>query len=568
MRPLPVTIPHALLCLVLLGAPPAGADPGDIHPHAIAPLAIQPRGEATRLYFDRAQAEAARAALERPARVETVTIERYLTTLSLVFADHRAARRALRRLRSHGIDAFLRRYRLGGWIVHAGAHADPRLSEERRAFLRRLGYTQVLVGEVRRPVTAYRLVPLLTDDLPRPSLPLRLSLSAENQARRWDNRWVNDRRLQAKLRSHARRGGWEAVFDLQLRGWIDAERPEDTYLRPTLGPTYLRHRGADGEWRLGLIDPADDDPTPTRGLVRPDLSAPPPFRTTRPIPAVQWAKESEHNRLTLLWSPWFLPAYDPGPWRPLDRSRGRLLGLRLDAPLRTVVQQGEVAAEANLHGGFQATWERRRGGARQRFVIAYDRPPLPYYRIDPSLAAQLRQGVPPETALAAMEGPALSPIHPPGWSVGLQERALRWHWESAFSTDVPYTATDYRLGYTTALRWRFAFTPRIRNITRLHLELSGRRLTTDAPLLDRRTPSRVGVRLERRLTHRLRARTDFKVGLDQPELLFTSTLTLRPGRGHRLDLGARIYAGGEGTLGGQFASRSHVALSWHLKEGP
>ena len=88
--------------------------------------------QAERLYFDRAEAEAARTALDRPTRLEEVTVERRLTTLSLVFADRRVARRALRRLRAHGIDAFLRRYRLGGWIVHAGAHADPRLSEERR----------------------------------------------------------------------------------------------------------------------------------------------------------------------------------------------------------------------------------------------------------------------------------------------------------------------------------------------------------------------------------------------------------------------------------------------------
>jgi len=227
-----------------------------------------------------------------------------------------------------------------------------------------------------------------------------------------------------------------------------------------------------------------------------------------------------------------------------------------------------VAAEGNLHGGFQATWGRRRGGADQRFVLAYARPSLPYYRIDPNLAAQLRQGVDPETALATTAAPALRPVHPPGWRLGFRERAPQWYWESALSTGVPYTGTDYRPGYTAALEWRLALTPRTRHATRLRLELTGRHLTTDAALLDRRTPTRLQARLERRLGHRLRARTDLGVGLDQAELLFTSALTVNPVQGHHFQLTVRLYAGQEGTLGGHFAPRSHIALAWRVGDGP
>ncbi len=520
----------------------------------------------------------------KSARLVTTLETRPLIALGIVFERRRAALAAKRRLRRKGIAAFVRRYRHGGWIVHAGAHADPRLSARRLAHLESLGYRRIVTFRVMRRVPLHRLVIDPPPPLPAEALPSRplepppwdaaTHLELEGQWRRQGDRWQAGQRLRLGLGAEGRRPGWEWRLGLDADGWReDGPDSGEGRWRVSPRPSFVRHRGNDGEWTLGwqnLGDGLGRIPVYDR-IHRLDLSRPLDEQRLRPQPAVSWRHDTTAGRLRLTWSPWFRPALDypsTGPWTPIDVASGRLLERRLDATLREIVRRGTIDNRPTLHGGFSLRLERRSGRVRRIFAVDYARPSLPYYRVDDRLAGLLADGLDLDTALTVTGGPALRPDHPPGWSLGYHEGGRRWFIESALWSDVPYTTPDYRGGLTSALRWAVGYTAIPRGADRIDLTLEGRRLTTDAPLLDRRGTTRIKLTLQRRLSPLAEARSRLWFGLDRAELILSTHLQLRLSRSQHLTLSARAFAGQEDTLGGFYRPRTHLALHWQYRNRP
>ncbi len=530
--------------------------------------------------YQAAQKALAHALAEgKPARLITTLETRPLIALGIVFEHRRPALAAKRHLRREGIAAFVRRYRHGGWIVHAGAHADPRLSARRLARLESWGYQRIVTFRVIRRVPLHRLVidprpsPPPPPPLPPPDPPpwtLTHHLELEGQWRRWDNRWQAEQRLRVGLAAEGRRHGWDWRLGLDADGWREAGGDR---WRLSPNQNFVHHRGADGAWTIGwqmLDDALGRIPVYDR-IHRLDLTRPPDEGNLRPQPALSWRHDTRAGRLRLSWSPWFRPALDylpMGPWSPIDTASGRLLGRRGDATLRELVRRGPIATEPTLHGGFSLRLERRRGRVRRLFAVDYARPSLPYYRVDDRLAGLLADGLDLNTALAVTGGPALRPDHPPGWALGYHEGGRGWFIESALWSDVPYTTPAYRAGLSRALRWAVGYGPIPRGGDRLQVTLEGRHLTTAEAILDRRNTTRVKLDLTRALSSRARTHSRLWLGLDRAELILSSRLQLRLSSRQSLTLGARVFAGQEDTLGGFYRRRNQLFIHWQYRERP
>ncbi|ROR34733.1 DUF1302 family protein [Inmirania thermothiophila] len=545
-----------------------------------------------------AEAEAARLRAEgQAARVEEVEGRVGLQRLEVLAPDYAAARRVRARLEALGLGAWIAGRALGrGYAVAAGEFASAEALAQARARLEAagLGPLRVVAVQARRRYFRIRRAEegggevILLGAAPPPAAAGPAPRGAAVVApRRSADLWLEagggdgpDQGLVRAGLAWAREpsAGWGWRIEGRLRAAAEGPGPEEAELEP--GESWLRWRG--GPWRLTLgwqsviWGRMDESPLADR-LSVPDLRR---FllddlaERRLPVPALrlEWARGGW--KADLLAQLGFHGAELPeagSAWYPVDRVRGRILGLPPDPVLAALVQRGGVGEETPDGGGIGLRLSRAGEGLDLGATLVRGPEPLPYYGLDePVRAALLASGGDVGAALAAARGPALVGRHPRTWAAGVdfarEAGGATWRGELLWLSDVAATTPSLAVETRTAWAWGVGVElfPGDGDL-RLELQLLERRLGGGA-VLDRRRQRALTGAVEALAGHgRWRWRLRFVHGLDaddrylNPEVRY---LGLEP---HELYLGAHLFSGDADTAGGFHAGHDLAVLGWRLR---
>lgn len=374
---------------------------------------------------------------------------------------------------------------------------------------------------------------------------------------------------------------WEFQAAARFDGYSQTGTPEFTRGTADVGETYVRWRGDDLRFTLGAQNISwgrVDEIPPTDRMSRVDASR---FildglaDRRRATPALRLEKFTDDWKLDFVAVPSFVPARLPeekSVWYPVDKTRGRILGVAPSPTLAYLVQNGSFAEDRSGSGGggFRAT--RTGGDVDYGFSLQYARPSTPYYRINPDLRTNLAlAGGNVATALAATGGPTFTAVYPFAWVAGgeleFQAANATWRFEAAYTSDAPATTQDLR--YITPasldLVGGVEFFPGDGD-TRVTLQLAGHHLHTAEQLLDRKTFYGVNGELEHTFADgNWRANLRFYAGLNERDNYFNPKISYLGFEPHEFYLGAHIFSGNDQSLGGFHKDHDLVVLGWQVR---
>mgnify|MGYP002619587612 CR=1 FL=1 len=375
-------------------------------------------------------------------------------------------------------------------------------------------------------------------------------------------RW--EMRLGARVDGHHQRGGRVSGNHVER---LDAAVDE----------TWLRLRG--DQWRMtaglqtviwGRVDEImPTDRLSTKDFTRFGLDEVAERRRAAPALRFEWF----HDEWTLdaLWLPVFQPAAMPDRdsiWHPVDRARGRILGLPPDPALGALVRSGGFRDRTSGDGGGGLRLSRAGRGLDYAVTVQRARHSQPYYRLDETARRTLLQTGDPALAMAATDGKVFSARHPRTWVVGadlgLAAGAWTWRFEAAWLSDVPVTRRDLSFDTVRGFDWVVGAEtfPGDRDL-RLTVQLAGMHLLGASGVLDRREMYFVNGEIENPLLqNRMRARLRFSFGLDRRDVYLNPEIAWIEWEPHEFYLGLHWLDGRERTLGGFYADRSLVVLGW------
>lgn len=374
---------------------------------------------------------------------------------------------------------------------------------------------------------------------------------------------------------------WEFQAAARFDGYSQSGTPNFTRGTADVGETYVRWRGEDLRFTIGAQNISwgrVDEIPPTDRMSRVDASR---FildslaDRRRATPALRLEKFSDDWKLDLIGVPSFVPARlseEKSVWHPVDKTRGRILGVEPSPALAYLVSNGSFAEDksGNGGGGFRAT--RTGGDVDYGFSLQYARQSTPYYRINPNFRTNLAlAGGNVAAALAATSGPTFTAIYPHAWVVGgeleLQAKGATWRLEAAYTSDAPATTQDLR--YLTPSSFDVVggveFFPGDGE-TRVTVQLAGHHLQTSERLLERKTFYGLNGELEHTFGQgKWRANLRFFSGLNQRDNYFNPKISYLGFEPHEFYLGAHIFSGNEQALGGFHKDHDIAVLGWQVR---
>lgn len=506
-----------------------------------------------------------------------------LTTLSVGSYTHRfEAELVLGLLQKNRIDAWIYPLRNGkGFMVHAGAMLDPRNVAERRAQLEALGFQNIVVGQKRTFQEGYRVIP--QDDAPPRSRPASEPAALKGSLLRGDfSAWRDgSKAMTGNYFNASLTTAWHPEPTWLIRAGLRLDATEQS------GATSFRRASADYEetfaefrtptsrwavgaqkiqWGGGMLESLADRLSTvdyTRYLLDPDIAL-----RRRANLAVRWERAGEDYDTDMVWQPLFRPAVLPEAdsiWSPIDTSRGRILGLQPTDTLKELVKNGSVMERPPSVGGLGLRLWRSRGHHYRAVTLQYTAASLPYYRLDDNVRTLVAGGTDPAAAVAAASSPTFTTAHPTGWVFSVTEENRLWRFETAVLSAVPVTYADYRMDTVNAVEWAIGAKMRLREDpgTGFEMQLAGRRLGTDAEILDRAMPIAVsGAVIKSTPGSPWRFGFDFLFGLDALEIHVNPRVEFTDRRYYRLALGTHLFMGASTTASGYHNSHSLVSLSW------
>jgi len=354
-------------------------------------------------------------------------------------------------------------------------------------------------------------------------------------------------------------------WEFQLAGRIDgySEDGDDSVgtFKGDYGDSYVRFRGDNLRLTLGtqtvVWGRLDELPLADRvstadlsRLVLDDLED-----RRRANPMLRAESFVGGGRLDLVWLFDFRAAELPDQdsvWYPIDRNRGRILGIDpADLPPEAVrgAAISENAPDGN--GGFGARYTRTHSFADIGLTVARTRQSIPYFRV---------------------AGPGrLEAEYPRSWAYGadaaIDAAGATWRVEVLYSRDNPVTRSDLSYTTTPALAWGggVEFHPGDGD-TRVNLQLVGMNLIDAPSILDREEiyslNGEVEIPFDRQ---RWRAQLDFYVGLNEKDIYLNPEIAFLGWEPHELYLALHYFDGDAQTLGGFHEDHSSVNLGWRAR---
>jgi hypothetical protein len=374
---------------------------------------------------------------------------------------------------------------------------------------------------------------------------------------------------------------WEFQAAARFDGYSQSGTPNFARGTADVGETYVRWRGEDTRLTIGAQNISwarVDEIPPSDRLSRVDasrfiLDGLPDRR--RAIPALRIEKFPGDWKLDMVGVPVFVPARladEESVWHPVDKRRGRILGVPADPALAYVITNGSYAEEKSGSGGagFRAT---RTGGAFDYgFSLQYARSSLPYYRLNPDFRTNLAlAGGNPVVALATTTGPTFTAVYPHAWVAGgeleFQAKGATWRLEAAYTSDTPGTTRDLR--YVTPASYDLVagveFFPGDGD-TRVTMQLGGHHVRTSETLMERQTFYGLNGELEHTFGQgKWRANLRFFTGLNDRDNYVNPKLSYLGFEPHEIYLAGHFFSGSERALGGFHKDHDLLVLGWQVR---
>jgi|GEM_PF-812350 len=597
---------------------------------ADGPLVMLPAGHGrTRDFNDlevaRQEAMAVRGRGEL-ADVEPVHRDVGLTSVQLIGYTRRAdAQRDVRALNQAGIESqILSSTYERGFSVSAGVFRGEDNARELARQLLARGFSNTRLVPLRGSVESYRLVTVTRDAPPRPApssigltpsapsaeggvLVLGSAQSAPTFAMpamdadtggmrvgldqlRAETGWLPDDGARADG-SHYLHASVLAEWPLSDRWSARLAARVDSYLQTgesdfdrtelDYGESYLRYREPGRRVTLGaqsvLWGKVDELP-PTDRLSVQDASR---FMLDdlqdrrRAVLAARWEEFVGDYKVDLLYVPLFRAAempHEDSIWSPVDRSRGRIIGMPANPLMAPLVSQGRFTEDDGGSGGWGIRLSHAGRGMDYAFTVQDARHSLPYYELNPQVrAALLTNPMDIPGALAAAPD-TFTARHPRTWVVGgdlgFSLGRSTWRFEGAWLSDQPVTTEDLRFTTVEAFDWvaGVEFFPGDADF-RVNLQLGGLHLLdTEEPLLDREDIYTLFGDAENTFVqNRWRARLRFSLGLDKRDTYINPEVAFISWEPHEIYLGYHHFDGAENTLGGFHRNHDLLTLGWRAR---
>ncbi len=352
---------------------------------------------------------------------------------------------------------------------------------------------------------------------------------------------------------------WEVRLGARADGWYRHNEESFSGADLDYDESWLRLRG--DAWRFtagaqrvswGRVD----EVPPTNRLVRQDLTR---FlldelaHRERATPALRLEWYHHAWTVDLLWHPVFREAEMPDEdniWSPVDRTRGRLLGLPDDPALAEEIRTARFR-DAEVDGGVGGA-RVSRFGRRMDYAVTVQRArhSAPYYRFDP--AELTFTAVHPRTTVV-------------GGDLGFAAGAVTWRAEAAWLSDVPATLEDDRT-FTTVEGFDWVVGaegfPGDADL-RLTVQLAGQHLRDGGDVLE---PARAyylnGEIEDQPARGRWRVRLRFSLGLDRRDAYLNPEVAYRRWEPHEFYLGGHWFDGADGTAGDFYRDHRIIVAGW------
>jgi hypothetical protein len=372
---------------------------------------------------------------------------------------------------------------------------------------------------------------------------------------------------------------WEAQASARLEALHQSGVEPFSELGVDYGETFLRWRGERLRWTLGaqtvLWGRVSAQP-PSDRLSTLDLSRLLPIdlaEQRRAVPAVRLEWLRGGWKADLLWLPWFRPAELPpqeSPWFPIDRGRGEILGVPPSPLLTELVQGAEFRDLDGGRGGGGVRISRIGPGFDFGVTLLEGRQSMPYLRLDDGVRRALLAGFDPAEALEQATGPALLGVHPRGRlaaaDLAFEAGGLIWRLEGAYLTALPATTPDWRVVEVPGAEWALEAEALLGSAGRLNVVLSGRHLLRAPGIIDEADTYRLTGLLEVAFSRqRWRAQTAFSLGLAGSDVYLRPQVAFLGWEPFEIYLGAHLFSGDPGTLGGFHRDRDHLELGWRMR---
>lgn len=347
-------------------------------------------------------------------------------------------------------------------------------------------------------------------------------------------------RLGAQAGSDAQRGGRARVGD-------DAWGLGDTYVRYRAGDMRLTAGAMTVVWGRADAVPLIDRVSRAdlrRGLLD-DLND-----RRLPTPAFRWEQTFGDHKLDAVLLADFRGARRGdrnGLWQPLDRQRGRIAGVELDAATAAFVRSAGLAEDHAGRAGGGLRYTRTGEPFDLGLTLARTRQSLPYFQLEPGRQRVL--AVHPLVSFAGVDAEVVA-------------SGVTWRTELGLSDGVPLTATTGAMLRTRAIEWigGAEFFPGGGN-TRVNLQVLARSHRVDQPVLQLRNYLGVNGEVETSFDQgRWKAGLRFAAGLNVRDHYLAPKISFVGWEPHEFYLVVRRFGGEARTLGGFYDANDMVAI--------
>ncbi|WP_175628227.1 SPOR domain-containing protein [Thioalkalivibrio denitrificans] len=560
------------------------------------------------------------------ADVEPVRQDIGLTSVQLTGYTNRAnARRVARNLEAEGIEAVIfSPAHERDYVVAAGAFRDDRRAREQTRRLQVLGYTNVSLVPLRGQVERYEVV-VVSGDVPpgfdpapgvitlrRPPPPpgegvLVLgerrdpvaAFATPAQPDRTARIGLDEVRAEAGVLtddsaradgSHYLHAGIVAEWPFndrwsgRLAARVDSyiQTGDDDFTRTILdyGESFVRYRAPQRRVTLGaqtVLWGRMDDHAPTDRLSVQDVRR---FMLDdlqdrrRAVFAARWEEFIGEYKMDFMVIPVFRPAEVPrhdNIWSPVDRSRGRIIGMPDDPLLSPLISEGRFAEDDDGFGGWGIRLSRAGRGFDYAVTLQHARHSLPYYELDRDVRAALLADPNDIGGALAASSDTFIARHPRTWVVGgdlgfsVGRSTLRF--EAAWLSDHPATTEDLRYLEVEAFDWAAGveFFPGDADL-RVNVQVGGLHLMTSEDLLDRENVYTLFGDAENTFARdRWRARLRYSLGIDRHDVYLNPELAFIAWEPHEIYLGYHHFDGARDTLGGFHRDHDLITLGWRAR---
>lgn len=380
--------------------------------------------------------------------------------------------------------------------------------------------------------------------------------------------------LGARWRPHER---WEMQAGVHLDGYIQTGEPDFTDLDVDYGENFVRYRGDNSRITAGtqtVIWGRVDEIPPTDQMgvhdVRRYILDPLPERRL-PVAAVRGEWFSGPYKLDVLAIPDFRPAELPDRdsiWSPIDRRRGRFLGVEYDPNLAEFLRWGTFTEDDDGAGGVGARLSSTGRGWDWAVTVQRAKRSLPYYSLDEQSRLTFLATGDAAAAIAAASGSTFTAKHPwntvIGADVGRSFGRTLWRLEAAWLSDVPITREDLSFDTTEGVEWVVGTEFFLeRTDARINLQLAGQHLLDAGDVLNKENLYNFNGEIEDVFARgRWRGTARFAFGLNERDIYFNPELAFLGWEPHELYLAYHYFDGEDGTFNGYHEDHDLVTLGW------